>query len=280
MKATIISLLLCFLIPFANAQTAADRYNYATALGDEGQVDKGYVIIDSLLKKVDKKDTLYNYVLYMAGAMTAKLSMECTFSQRWKEGISYSNTFLTLYNDNKEFFDTQLEGRLYWVYKNLLVASRALKLNSAFDKYRKVLYAAYKKGGLLPDPLDQYFNFEFFKWEGCNVWGYEWYPEIGDPETKGSYSKHVYYIYSTKPNGDDDKQLFTLQTVKIHKIDNSVKGDYVLTFRRYSENGDYSKTHWKAVFKAPVDYDKLHDAVVDYLDTIIKPQLSEFLEDK
>jgi hypothetical protein len=277
MRTTIVSLLLFALLPFANAQTAADKYNQANTLADDGQIEKAYLIVDSLLKVVDQKDTLYSYVLFSAGAMTAKMAMEFTTSQKWKEGINYGNAFLSLYNDNKEFFDTQLEGRLYWVYKNLLVSSRALKLTAAFDKYRKLLYDAYKKGGVLPDPLDQYFNFEFFTWNGLNVWGYEWYPEIGDPETKGSYSKHVYYIYSTKANGDDDKQLFTLQTVKVHKIDDK-QDDYVLTFRRYSENGDYSKTHWKATFKDPVDYDKLHDAVVDYLDTMIKPHLSEFLE--
>ena len=29
-----------------------------------------------------------------------------------------------------------------------------------------------------------------FRYEGLNVWGYEYYPQLGDPETEGSFSKY------------------------------------------------------------------------------------------
>ncbi|MEX2380553.1 MAG: hypothetical protein WD530_07400, partial [Vicingaceae bacterium] len=65
-------------------------------------------------------------------------------------------------------------------------------------------------------------------WNDLNVWGYEWYPQLGDPETEGSFAKHIYYIYSTDEDGKDKDQLYTLQTIKIHKREDTPPY-YVLT---------------------------------------------------
>lgn len=63
------------------------------------------------------------------------------------------------------------------------------------------------------------------------TFGVEWYLELGDPETEGSFSKIVYYVYSTNPDGTDKGQLYRLHVLKFHKSDDSVKFDYVLTKR-------------------------------------------------
>lgn len=63
--------------------------------------------------------------------------------------------------------------------------------------------------------IDHHFNFEFFRHNGNNVWGYEYYPSRGDPETGGSFSKVVYFVYSSNEDGTDKEQLFLLHLLNL-----------------------------------------------------------------
>ncbi|MGO8055637.1 hypothetical protein, partial [Rhizobium leguminosarum] len=93
-------------------------------------------------------------------------------------------------------------------------------------KYKDILYTAYKEKKL-PKGLDEYYNFSFFKWDNKNVWGYEWFEELPDNRSDRSFSKVVYYVYSTNPDGTDKDQLYRLHVLMFHKIDASIKFDYV-----------------------------------------------------
>ena len=140
--------------------------------------------------------------------------------ENWEKSVPYCLEFLSVIEKANDILSDEYLSRKYWMLKNTVVAYFGLKEYKNAEKYQKKLYTAYKSKEL-PDGIDAYYNFEKFIFNDLNIWGYEWYPELGDPETKRSFSKHTYYVYSTDKNGNDKDQLYTLQTVKIHKF----KGD-------------------------------------------------------
>ena len=132
------------------------------------------------------------------------------------------------------------------------------KLDSA-RIYQDSLYAAYHTK-TLPEGLDKYYNFEKFIWHDLNVWGYEWYPNLGDPESEGSFTKNVYYIYSRKKDGTDNEQLYRLHVLKVHKADDEMP-DFVLTAYFNPGPDEIRQTLWRFTYSNPVDYVKLREDV-------------------
>jgi len=181
----------------------------------------------------------------------------------WDSVIKLSNEYLNVVKVDSIFANPELQSKKYWIYKDLLVAHHGLGNHKDAEEYRKILYSS-KNQGLLPDGLNEYFNFEKFVFNDLNVWAYEWFTELGDKETEGSFSKHVYYIYSKDSKGKDKEQLFTLETVKVHKLQ-AEQADFVLTKRIYKKDSEKSETMWTYQFKNPVDFTELHNAILEYL---------------
>jgi hypothetical protein len=161
-------------------------------------------------------------------------------------------------------------ARKYWMYKNIVVSLFGLRQIDNARKYQGLLYKAYQEKKL-PEGIDGYYNFEYFKWKGKNVWGYEYYPELGDPETKGSFSKIVYFVYSTNSDGTDKEQLYRLHVLKFHKIDDSVGFDYVLTKRLETATNEPSGTLYAYTYSKEIDYEKLHRDIRAVLDGKYEP---------
>jgi len=131
-------------------------------------------------------------------------------------------------------------------------------------KYKDLLYKAWKLQQL-PTGLDQYFNFSFFKWEGKNVWGYEWFEELPENRFEKSFSKIVYYIYSTNPDGTDKDQLYRLHVLMFHKMDSTVKFDYVLTKRLEKATNEPQGTLYAYTYTKDIDYKKLQADIMEVL---------------
>lgn len=221
-----------------------------------------------LLKEVeagcDKSDTLYTYSLWYSVVAASELEKQSRMNEEFESSLKYGTEALQLIEKGKAYFDEQFAAREYWMHKNLVVTHFGLGQLEEAEKHKAVLYEAYQKKQL-PEGLHQYFNFTFFKWEDKNVWGYEWYPELGDPETEGSFSKIVYYVYSTNPDGSDNEQLYRLHVLKFHKFGNDVKFDYVLTKRLETAKNEVNGTLYAYTYTKKIDYVKLQADILEVL---------------
>jgi hypothetical protein len=64
--------------------------------------------------------------------------------------------------------------------------------------------------------------------------------------------------------------------VKIHKLNNT-EPDFVLTKRTNNDKQETSESIWKATFTNPIDYKKLHDAIVEYLKGNLQPNTKSII---
>jgi hypothetical protein len=229
--------------------------------------------------KCDKKDTLYKYVLWYYVGATSELEKQHRTSEKFDKSLQYGLEALKLIEKGKSYFDEKFATREFWMQKNIVVSYFGLGQIENAIKHKDFLYKSYKDKRL-PDGLDKNFNFTFFKWEDKNVWGYEWYPELGDPETEGSFSKIVYYVYSTNPDGSDKHQLYRLQVLKFHKFDNSVKFDYVLTKRLETATNEVSGTLYAYTYNKKIDYLKLQTDIKEVLKGNYEPHSKSTIKKK
>ncbi|HRG90370.1 MAG TPA: hypothetical protein PLW44_15205 [Chitinophagales bacterium] len=238
-----------------NSQNITVQCQQADSLLQVQNFSAAYKIIKQVaLSNIN--DTLYPDALWYYVAAATMLEKEQRLNEKWDSALIYAMEVLAAIEKGENYFKDKFAIRKYWMYKNIIVSYFGLRdLNNA-KKYQQKLYAGYKNK-TLPVGLDQYYNFEFFKWQGKNVWGYEYYPQLGDPETEGSFSKIVYYIYSTKEDGTDKDQLYRLHVLKFHKFDNSTKFDYVLTKRLDAATEEVSGTFYSYTYNKQIDYQKL-----------------------
>lgn len=171
---------------------------------------------------------------------------------------------MKLIEKGKTFFDEKFASREYWMQKNIIVSYFGLGQLDQAEKQKKILYKAYKEKKL-PEGIDEYFNFTFFKWEDKNVWGYEWFEELPKDRNSKSFSKIVYYVYSTNSDGSDKDQLYRLEVLMFHKFDNSTKFDYVLTKRLAKAQNEVSGTLYAYTYNEKIDYTKLQADIKEVL---------------
>jgi len=270
MKITLASILLLFCfssigqVSFENLIQKADSAyfdfkDYNTALNLYEQI-KGQL-------KPNDKD--YNYILDKVAKSIFYLESEVSNKNDWQKSILLSQKFIDLITKEGISLSKELVQKKYWMYKNIVVGNYGLGQKDIAKTYQDILYQAYKKMQL-PDGLNKYYCFEKFVYNNQNIWGYEWFAQLGDKETQGSFSKQVYYIYSRDNSGNDKDELYTLQTVKIHKLNNT-EPDFVLTKRTNNGKQEISESIWTATFTDPIDYKKLHDAIVEYLKGNLQP---------
>lgn len=239
---------------FQNADVSYfDKKDYQTAL----ELYKG---IKAQLKSTDKD---YPYTVNKIATSLFNLEQEADKKDDFSKSLEFSNEFIDLIDVEAKYIEPKLAAKKYWMYKNIIVAYFGLDQRDKAKSYQDKLYDAYKNKQL-PEGINEYYNFEKFVYNNQNVWGYEWFAALGDKETKGSFSKQIYYVYSRDDKGNNKDQLFTLETAKVKKLKNT-EPDFVLTKRFYSATDKLSESIWSSTFNNPVDYIKLHNAVVDYL---------------
>lgn len=279
MKQTLIIILLT-VSTFAFSQTnILTKYHKADSLLQADNYLEAYAILKEIEPQCDKKDTIYNYILWYYVGATSELENQNRTAEKFDRSLQYGLEALKLIEKGKFYFDEEFASREYWMHKNLIVSYFGLGQYDQAEKHKKTLYKAYKDKEL-PEGIDQYFNFTFFKWDDKNVWGYEWYPELGDPETEGSFSKIVYYVYSTNSDGSDKDQLYRLHVLKFHKFDNSVKFDYVLTKRLETATNEVSGTLYAYTYDKKIDYVKLQADIREVLKGNYEPDTKSTIKKK
>lgn len=278
-KITTLLLLTISIVSFGQTEIVNKQYQKADSLYQAENNIEAYKIFKEIEIQCDKKDTLYDYILWYYNATATLLEKEERSKQNWSNALEYGLESLELIKKGENYFDDKFQDRKYWMYKNLIVSYFGLNQLSNAKKYQKELYSAYKDK-TLPDGIDHFYNFEFFKWKDKNIWAYEYYPELGAPETKGSFSKIEYYIYSTNADGSDNKELYRLLVLKFHKFDNSVKFDYVLTKRLITATDEVSGTLYDYTYTKPIDYDKLRKDIKEVLNGNYQPNTKSVIKKK
>lgn len=229
-----------------------------------------YTILDELKGQVSKQDTLYNYVVWYHAAAAKQLLNKSLNSQDYQHSLQYSLATLKDIEENRELFDRNSPGREYWTIKDIIVSYNGLsKLNEA-QKYKDRLYDA-NKNKKLPEGINDFFNFDFFKLGDKNIWGYEWFNELPENRFSSSFTKVVYYVYSTNEDGSDKEQLYRFHVLMFHQEAKDAKFDYILERQQNTEDALLSGTYYKYTYKKDIDYKKLQNDIIEIVKGNIQP---------
>ena len=248
------------------------KYQAANELMKSHDFSGAYKKLKEIESKCDTKDTLYNYILWDCTSSATELEKSFRNVQQFDSSLYYGLEALKLIKKGKPLFDAQFAGREYWMVKNIVVSYFGLVQLKNAKKYKDILYDAYKDKRL-PKGIDQYFNFTYFKWEDKNVWGYEWFEDLPKDRFSKSFSKVVYYVYSTNPDGTDKDQLYRLHVLMFHKTDPSNKIDYVLTKRLETAENEVSGTLYAYTYSKDIDYEKLQADIKEVLKGNYQPEI-------
>ncbi len=240
------------------------KYQTADSLLQGNDFKSAYSIFKDIEPKCDKKDTIYNYILWYYTSSATQIEKAYRDNQQFDSSLYFGLETLKLIEKGKPYFDETFASREFFMTKNVVVSYFGLGQLDNAKKYKDILYKAYKEKKL-PKGMDEYFNFSFFKWENKNVWGYEWFEELPEDRFSKSFSKIVYYVYSTNPDGTDKEQLYRLQVLMFHNIDPTNKIDYVLTKRLETAKNEVSGTLYSYTYSKDIDYTKLQADIKEVL---------------
>lgn len=246
------------------------KYKEAESFLKTNEIDSAYVKFKELEEIVPKNDTLYDYALWYRTMTATHLQEVFRFEQKFDKSLYYALDALEGVKKGKEIFDEEFAKREYFMVKNIIVAYYGLGNFEEGKRWKKKMYDA-KKKGILPEGIDEYFNYDFLKFEDKNIWGYEWYEELPEDRFSKSFTKVVYYVYSTNPDGSDKEQLYRLHVLMFHNIDPSNGIDYVLTKRLETAKNETSGTLYSYTYKEDIDFEKLKDDVKEVLKGNLEP---------
>ncbi|WP_315814417.1 hypothetical protein [Paraflavitalea speifideaquila] len=239
-------------------------YNAAEYLLESNKLTDAWRLLKYVEPYCDKTDTLYPYILWSTLSTTTRLELYYRLRQQFDSSYYFGQRSLQLIRKGIPYFKETFVNRKYWMYKNLVVSSFGLNKPIQARKYQDLLYKAYK-ARKLPEGMDQYYNFTYFKWKDKNVWGYEWYPEPGEPNTQGRYSKIIYYVYSTNADGTDKEQLYRLHVVRSKNKKQALKRGYVLSKQLENAQNEVSGILYGYTYQKKINYPKLQADIKEVL---------------
>lgn len=264
----IVFLVLLFPVLAFGQREILDEFYEADSLIQTGEIEKGYLKLKSLESVVAKSDTLYDYILGYQISVLTFMESESRMSENFENSLNYGLEALSLIEKGKKRFDKEFADREAFMMKNILVSYSGLRKYEEAQKYRDWLYKAHKKRKL-PDGIDEYFNFDFFKMGDKNIWGYEWFAELPKDRFSSSFTKVVYYVYSTNEDGSDKDQLYRLHVLMFH---GSQQGfDYVMTKILDTATDEVSGTLYAYTYKENIDFKKLHNDVIEIVKGNLQP---------
>jgi hypothetical protein len=253
MKSTFYLLLIIPFIGYCQKSYLSD-YQKANILLQTGNIDSAYIKFKKLEGQLDKNDTLYRPSLWYYTVTLTELEKENRMNEKFAESLKYGIEALSAIERGTKLFDTTFVKRKYFMMKNIVVSNFGLGKFDEGKKWKEKLYEANSKGEL-PEGINKFFNFDFFTFEKKNIWGYEWYHELPKDRFGSSFSKVVYYVYSTDENGDDKDQLYRFQVLMFHGT--NVSFDYVLTKYLDSAKNEASGTLYAYTYKEDIDFAQL-----------------------
>jgi hypothetical protein len=271
-----INLLIFFLFPLLvfSQGNLLDEYDKADILLQSNQIDSAYVKFANLEKSLSINDTLYEYVLWYKVMTATHLEEVNRLQEKFDKSLDFGLEALEGIENGKELFNEDFALREYWMIKNITVSNFGLGNFEEGKKWKDKMYTA-KNKNLLPEGIDESFNFDFFKFEDKNVWGYEWFAELPESRYDGSFTKVVYYVYSTNLDGSDKDQLYRLHVLMFHG--NNDNFDYVMDKRLETATEEISGTLYAYTYKEDIDFMKLKNDVKEVLKGNLEPDTKRTL---
>lgn len=264
MKRLLTILLLCLTNTCFGQVDVLKRYQVADSLMLNAEFKSAYQIFKDIEPLCDRNDTIYNYILWYYTNAISRIEQGYRDNQQFDSSLHYGLEALKVIKQASPYFDESFAAREYFMTKNIVVSYFGLGQIDNAKKYKDILYSAYKTKSL-PKGLDEYFNFTYFKWQDKNVWGYEWFEDLPEDRFSKSFSKVVYYVYSTNPDGTDKDQLYRLHVLMFHNMDPASKIDYVLTKRLETAKNEVSGTLYAYTYTKDIDYRKLQADIREVL---------------
>ncbi len=229
-----------------------------------GHPEQAYTFSKEQLNKLNSNDSAYLDMVVIHYMTTLYYEQYLQMQEDFNKGLEVNKELLDIISKHKESFNKNFSNLKYFIYRNQIVCYTGLGQYTKAQKYRQLLYNAQKKGKLPCEyELCHYFNFDFFKVDTLNVWGYEWYDKLPKNRFSSSFTKIVYYIYNTDSNGNDNDQLYRLHVLMFHG--NTPKYDYIMDKRISTENGEISGSMYKYTYKENIDFEKLHNDVIEII---------------
>lgn len=255
---------------FSQTKSNIEIYQEANTLLQKNKVEDAYKLYKELYSKVSEKDTLKSYITcYYLNTSTA-LEKENGMNQKFDKSLDYSLESLKLIQENKKYFDEKFAQRESWMIKNVILSYSGLNNLIKAKEYKSVLYKLYKENKL-PEGIDEYFNFDFFKLVDKNIWGYEWYPELPENRSSSSFTKVVYYIYNTNSDGSDKAQLYRFHVLMYHQDPKNAKFDYILERQIETDDATVSGSYYQYTYQKEIDYKKLRNDIIEIVSQNIEP---------
>lgn len=207
-------------------------------------------------------------------------SRQCFTTQQYDKSLAYSQELLNhIRKTEKKMCNDRYKQEKYFAIRDIMISYFGL---GEYDKaltQKKELYSAHKKGLLPCDyELCHYFNFDFFKIDSLNVWGYEWYDDLPKNRYSQSFTKIVYYVYSTNSDGTDKDQLYRLHVLMFHG--DNPNFDYIMDKHISTDKGEWSGSMYRYTYKEDIDYRKLHNDVVEIVKGNVQPDTQRFIQSR
>jgi len=184
-------------------------------------------------------------------ATTFLFEMICRYQEKFEEALKLNEEMIALRKPKTDYF----------AIRNKIVCYSGLENYEKAAENRTLLYKAHKKKKLPCEyELCHYYNFDFFKIDTLNIWGYEWYDKLPKNRFTTSFTKVVYYVYSTNPDGSEKDQLYRLHLIMFHGTD--MPFDYIME-KHISAKTDVRSSMYDYTYKENIDYEKLHNDVIE-----------------
>lgn len=247
-----------------------EKYSHSERLLNDNDIKGAYTLLKELKTQVTTKDSLYNYVVWYYVGTTSEIEREYRKKEDYINSLKYGLEALQTIEENKQYFDEKFAEKEAWMIKNIIVSYFGLEQIENAEKYKEKLYQRYKDK-TLPKGIDGYFNFDYFKLKDKNIWGYEWYPELPDDRFSSSFTKVVYYVYSTNADGSDKDQLYRFHVLMYHQDGKDTKFDYLLERQIETDEATISGSYYQYTYKKDIDYKKLKADIKEIVSKEIEP---------
>ncbi len=254
-----------------------EEYNYADSLIQLNKIDSGYIKLKELETKIADSDTLYDYTLWYLTEVVTHLETVSRLNENFQNSLDYGLETLSLIKKGVKRFDREFANREPFMIKNIIVSYFGLGNYEKAKEYKALLYKRYKDKEL-PEGLDEYFNFDFFTLDNKNIWGYEGFEKLPKNRFSKNFTKIVYHVYSTNPDGSDKDQLYRLHVSMFHGVNQDF--DYVMTKQLETAKYEIAGTFYSYTYKEDINYKKLHNDVIQIIKENMHPDTKRTVSKK
>lgn len=240
-------------------------------LASEGKLEEAAQIYSGIYAQL-KKDSASTEEAWRYVQILNELSKQNSMKQQYATAAAYALNGLTILQDPKFKSDERFSNAEPWMLKNVIAASRGAGDMKQFYKYKNILYKDYKNGSLQDKgSIGKCFNFDFFRIGDKNIWGYEWYHEMPKNRFGSSFTKIVYYVYSTNPDGSDKEQLYRYHVLMFHQDQEGSKFAYILERQIEDDQQIQRGSYYSYVYNEDIDYEKLQRDIKEIVSNNIGP---------